>query len=339
MFGLFQGRTPAIEGARSIAVMEKLQLGGLDQWVVIRGRDTQNPLLVYLHGGPGGSDYAPIRKWNPVLEEQFTIVHWCQRGANKSYQKGIPPESMTVDQFVADLHELVLHVTQRFGQRKVFLAGQSAGTVFGLLYAEQHPELVHAYIGINQIVDRDAEERISYEAALQAARERGNTRAVRELAELGAPVNGMYKIGVKGTFAQRKWLNMMGLVTYLPKRVMAWQKEMLFAPELTWGERLRIMKGVMWSMEVMWPELGRINFLANTPAIQVPVFLVAGRQDRITNLGLAEQLLAKLPAPRKELLALDQAGHIALFEQPERFNEFMVKVVRPVAETANQKAG
>lgn len=339
--GLFAGKTPAISGPRAIAVMDQLTLGNLKQWVVIRGRDTQNPILVYLHGGPGGSDYAPFRKWNPVLEEQFTIVHWCQRGSNKSFNSAIPVESMTVEQLMTDLHELILHVTERFGQRKVILAGQSVGTIFALLYAQRHPELVHAYVGINQIVDRATEEHISYEQTLKTAKERGKTKAVQELDALGAPEYGLYRNGIKGTTTQRAWMNKLGLVTHEPKRIMAWMFSMLLAPELTWGERLRIMKGVEWSMAALWPELGRLNFLASPIELQVPVYLVAGRHDRITNLGLTEQLLAHLRAPQKELLVLE-AGHIALFEEPERFNAFMVNVVRKAAETqapATHKVG
>lgn len=334
MLGLFEGKTPAIAGDRAVAVMEKLRLGGIDQWVVMRGRDTENPVLVYLHGGPGGSDYAPVRKWNSALEEKFTLVHWCQRGGNKSYSKAIPAESMTVAQFLSDLHELVLYVSRRFGQQKVFIAGQSVGTIFGLLYAQRHPELVHGFIGINQVVDRGQEERISYEYTLQTARQRGLAKAVAELEQLGAPEGGLYRSGIKGTLAQRQWMSKLGIVSYQPKRIMDWQKSMIFAPELSWVERLRILKGVMWSMEILWPELCRINFLESMPAVQVPVFFVAGRQDHITNLGLTEQFAARLQAPQKELLVLENSGHIALFEEPERFNEFMINVVRKAANGA-----
>ncbi len=331
MFGFFRGTTPAIKGPRAVAVMEQMNLGGLNQWVVIRGCDTENPVLVYLHGGPGGSDYAPVRKWNSILEEKFTLVHWCQRGANKSYNKAVPPESMTVEQFLSDLHELVLHITKRFGKRKVFIAGQSVGTVFGLLYAQRHPELVHAYVGINQIVDRAEEERISYEYTLQVARQRAHAKATAELESLGAPEGGMFRVGLKGTLTQRQWMSKLGIVSFEPKRIMAWQKAMIFASELTWGDRLRLMKGVIWSMERMWAELGKINFLQTLTEVNVPVFFVAGRQDHITSLALTEQLVAKLKAPRKELLVLEKSGHIALFEEPERFNDFMVNVVRTVA--------
>jgi pimeloyl-ACP methyl ester carboxylesterase len=156
MFTLFgNGSTPAIRGEGAIAVMEKIRLGGVEQWVAIRGHDTDNPLLLWVHGGPGGAmDTAVLRRYAPALEEHYTVVTWNQRGAVKSYSPDLPAESMTISQFLSDLHELVTMLTRRFQQRKVYLAAHSVGTIFGLLFAQRHPELVHAYIGVNQVIER-----------------------------------------------------------------------------------------------------------------------------------------------------------------------------------------
>lgn len=331
MFRFFRGSTPALRGPKAISVLEPIQLGGIRQWVVIRGRDTANPLLVYLHGGPGGSDYGPLRKWNSALEERFTIVHWIQRGSNKSYSPTIPPESMTVEQLLSDLHELIVAVTARFGKQKVVLVGQSAGTALGVLYAARHPELVQAWVGVNQVVDRGREEEISHEYTLAAARQRANAKAVTDLERLGLPVRGVYASGVAATGVQRQWMFRLGLVCHDPKRWGAWQLAMLLAPELTWGERFRLLKALNWSMEMLWRELGRLNLNEMVPELKMPTFFVAGRHDHITNLGLNQEYLERLQAPRKELVVFENSGHIALFEEPERFNDLMIKVVRPLA--------
>lgn len=329
MSPLFGAKTPAIRGPKAISVLESLQLGGVKQWVVIRGRDTGNPLLVYLHGGPGGSDYGAMRKWCPELEDHYTVVHWIQRGANKSYSPTIPPESMTVEQFLSDLHELILHVTARFGKKKVVLVGQSIGTALGVLYAQRHPKRVHAWVGVNQVVDRASEEVRAHELTLAAARERGNAKAVADLERLGLPVNGVYAVGVGGTGTQRLWMSKLGLVSHDPARLGVWQRTMAFVPELTWPERFRLLKGLMWSMERLWPEYGKLNLLESVPELQVPVYLMGGRHDKITNLDLMKAFLDQLKAPRKELVVGENAGHISLFEEPELFSELMIKTVRP----------
>lgn len=347
MFGLFKGPyTPAIKDGNgqvkpnSIAVMEKVHLGGLEQWMVIRGHDRSNPLLVFLAGGPGSADWSTARKYFPQLEEHFTLVHWAPRGAIKSYNLGAPTESITLANIMSDLHELVLKVTARFGQKKVFVAGQSVGSMYSVLFAQQHPELVHAHIGINQVVHRAEEERIGYEFTLEQARTKGKAKFVADLERIGAPSGGMYaKIG--DTLLQRRYLSTMGLVSYEPSRIMDWQKTLLFGAELSFREKLTVLKAIGKSMEVLWPELSRHDYFTQIPELKVPVFLVLGQHDHIVNTPLSLRWLEELRAPQKEAFVFEKSGHIACFEEPERFTRLMIEKVRPVAfQTPTQtKAG
>ena len=147
------GETPPFRGpqgevlAGSIAEVGYRRLGGFDQWMMIRGESVANPALVLLHGGPGLSETALFRYFNAPLEKSFTVVYWDQRGAGKSFHRDIPRSSMTVEQFVADLDELVDAVCERLGKTKVALFGHSWGSVLGPLYAARFPEKVGAYVG------------------------------------------------------------------------------------------------------------------------------------------------------------------------------------------------
>lgn len=314
------GYTPAIP-APGVATLEKVRLGGLDQWIGIRGRHKANPLLLYIAGGPGGTDFGPWYRWNRPLEEHFTVAHWSMRGAGKSYTPSTPPESMTVDQILRDGHELALTLLQRFGQKRLFIAGHSTGSVFALLLAQRYPELVHAHIGINQAIDRAGEERHLFACTLDMARMLGNARAVQDLQGAGE--------GIAGTIIQRKWMFTFGCITHNPKRLREWRQAVLMAPEQTWADRLKANKALRFSMERLWPELGRFNALEQVRSLQVPVYLFVGRHDRICSPRLAEEWLAGLQAPAKELFVLEQAGHLASFEEPERFNELMITRVLP----------
>lgn len=338
MFDLFKGaHTPAIKDANgkvkanAIAVMEKVQIGGMDQWIVIRGHNVNNPLLLFLAGGPGSADWTAIRKFAPQLEEHFTLVHWAPRGAIKTFNTNpTPPGTMTLGHILADLHQLVLQITKRFGQPKLFVAGQSIGSMYGILFAQKHPELVHAHIGINQVVDRAAEELIGYAFTLEHARKTGNQRVVADLERLGAPVGGCYE-NIQGTLLQRRHLSTMGMVSHNPKRIMEWQKSLIFGTELSWGDRLKLMKGIMWSMEQLWPELCTHNYFKQIPELKVPVFLVLGKHDHIVNTPLALQWLEQLKAPQKEAFVFEHSGHIACYEEPELFARILIEKVRPVA--------
>ena len=119
----------------SIAEIRYLRLGGLSQWVMIRGESLANPPLILLHGGPGFSEMRLFRSYNGPLERSFTVVYWDQRGAGKSFNSNIPKSSMTVEQFIADLDELVDIVCARVGQPKVAIFGHSWGSALGPLYA------------------------------------------------------------------------------------------------------------------------------------------------------------------------------------------------------------
>ena len=140
----------------SIASLERVMLGGVEQGMLIRGSNVDNPVLLYLHGGPGTSELGMVRQHNmPALEKHFTVVVWDQRGAGMSYSARHPESAMTVEQFIADTHELTQLLRQRFGQAKVYLVGHSWGSALGVLTAQRYPDLHHAYVGVGQVVRRD----------------------------------------------------------------------------------------------------------------------------------------------------------------------------------------
>ena len=201
------GRTPPFREPHgevvpgSIAEIAYHRLGGLDQWVMIRGKSIANPPLIMLHGGPGLSETAFFRHFNAPLEEIFTVVYWDQRGAGKSFDRDIPRSSMTVERFISDLKELVDAVCTRLGKTKVTVFGHSWGSALGVLYAAHVPEKVAAYVGSGQIGDWAAGESASYEFALAEAQRLGKHRAVKKLRAIGPPPHTPESL-----WTQRTWL-------------------------------------------------------------------------------------------------------------------------------------
>ena len=327
MPSLFRGRTPSIPNAtaRSIAVLERMTLGGVDQWLTLRGRDAAQPLLLYVHGGPGTPDLGAFRHFVPELEEHFLVAHWCQRGGAKSYVRGLGREDMTMARFDADLEELGERLLQRFGQRKLYLVGQSWGTVLGMRLVARRPDLVAAYVGVNQVVDRGEEELRTHRACLRRARERGNRRAVAQLDAMGEPTDGMYAT-LAGTLSQRGWVRSLGMVTHDPRRAMEIGKVVALSPELTVRDLYFFFARLRWNMELLWPEFSRVNLAREIPVVDAPVVFVAGEHDRITSPDLARANLEALRAPHKEYVLFPSSGHVACFEEPGRFLEVMLRV-------------
>ena len=172
----------------SMAVVERWPVNGTVQSVVIRSRDVHNPILIWLHGGPGSGETPVLRRFNGMLESRFTVVYWDQRYAGQSYDPFQPvPKDLTIAQYVRDLDVVVDRLRARFHRQKVFLVGQSWGTAIGTLYAQAHPEKVIAYVGIGQVVNTAENEALSYRFVLREARTRRDTAAIRMLEEIGPP--------------------------------------------------------------------------------------------------------------------------------------------------------
>lgn len=320
---LVGGYTPTIPGG--IATLEKVTLGGYEQWINIRGQKRDNPVLLFVHGGPGASDLGALRHYTAELERHFTVVHWTQRGASKSYRPDMPVESLHVEQLVSDGLELTELLLKRFGKRLLVLVGHSMGTLIGVYMVQRRPELFSAYVGVNQIVDRAAEELISYRHCLAVARARGNRKAVAELESIGEPVGGLYPT-MQGTLTHKKWLRDLGALTHDPAIGRGYFMRMLFASELTWGDRVRFFKALMINMEALWPEICRRCPLTEVPALQVPVYVVAGADDHNTSPDLAARFVEQLDAPVKECVLFPNSGHLACYEEPQRFTELMLRV-------------
>ena len=189
----------------SIAVMERLEIGGIPQMLWFRGADTHNPALILLHGGPGASEMPLFRHYNADLEQHFLVVYWEQRGTGRSFSSDIPPETMTVERMVDDLAEVVARVKQRFGKRKVVLLGHSWGSVLGTIYSAHHPDNVAAYVGTGQMVHGLDGERLSYQYALEQAQRRDDQRAIAVLTRMGPP-----PYGVKEDLTHGRWLARFG---------------------------------------------------------------------------------------------------------------------------------
>ena len=167
--------------AGSVAELIRVPIGGHDQAMMIRGTSTENPVLLFLAGGPGGTELGAMRRHGQALEKDFVVVTWDQRGTGKSYDSLDPTSTLTLQQAVSDTIEVSNYLRNRFGQDKIYLLGQSYGTILGVLAAQQHPELYRAYIGVGQMVDPRETDGVFYTDALAWARRSGDTALVDKL--------------------------------------------------------------------------------------------------------------------------------------------------------------
>lgn len=307
----------------------EIELNGARQWVSIRG-DTTKPLLLFLHGGPGGAEYGPRRHYLSALEQTWCVVDWDQRGAGRSFQGDEDAASLSMDTLVSDGAGLISLLRTQFPDRSVVVVGHSFGSVLGLLLTRAIPTQIDAYVGASQVVNWARQEKRSYRWALDQAERTGNRRALTALKAIDVPDrSGVYEGGTASVEVQRRWLGALGGVSADPRFIARWTMTILLARDYPLSTKLRFTKGMRRSMDLIWPELGeRIDFQRDIDSLEVPVYLFAGSLDRITDLDQIRDWHEALRAPTKSLDVVEGVGHLNLFEAPTRFQDLLARVQR-----------
>ncbi len=319
-----------IEG--SVAELTRLQVGGHDQALMIRGRSVENPVLLFLAGGPGGSELGAMRRHSQALEDDFVVVTWDQRGTGKSYPELDPVSTLSVDQAVDDTLTVTNYLRERFGQDRVYLAGQSWGSLLGVLAVQREPEQFAAFIGVGQMVSPLATDRVFYDDTLAWARDSGNTGLVEQLTRSGPPpYTRMLDYEPALSFEQEVYPydhegNSEGS---------GQMSENLVVEEYTLLEQVHLLGGFMDTFAVLYPQLQDVDFRTQATSLDVPVYLALGRYEAPGRARIAREWFGLLQAPRKRLVVFDTSGHRPLWEQPAQFHDLMTQTVLP--ETADRR--
>ena len=312
----------------SIAEWRLVQLGGWPQWVSIRSTNKNNPILLFLHGGPGTSETPFLIKYNSDLEKSFMVVSWDQRGAGKSYSNDIPPETMNIDQFISDTHELTQYLQGVYGREKIYLVGHSWGTLLGLRTAHRYPEDYYALISIAQTSDGHQEELLTYLEVLERAKQSNHRKAIQELEDIGLPESGRYKDGDKSLGVKMKWVRYFGGAAFHHERsIWLLIQDVLTTPVYTFREKLNYPRGEAFTLEFIHDEVQDVKLTDEIQTLDVPIYFLHGIYDNQVPISIAKEFFGRISAPRKRFYQFDNSAHGVLFEEPEKFNEIMIEIL------------
>ncbi|MBL8231802.1 MAG: alpha/beta hydrolase [Bryobacterales bacterium] len=304
--------------------LERIALGGVEQWILTRGQRNANPVLLWLQGGPGLPVFSWARRISVLagLEHDYTIVFWEQRGTGKSAAVAGNPDAIHLSKYVADVCELGGMLRQRF-QKPVYLVGHSFGTILGLQAIQKCPETFQAYAGIAQFVNVFEHERQATLFIQQAAERAGNREAMEAIQRIGKPPYGVDKI-----VDQRRWLGeFRGLDARFPPSNWRTFKDTAQAPEYTFVDLMRIVLDPYRARRLLQPELYEVNFLAAPLQVKLPVWLIHGRKDALCQPALVEQLYQHIDAPAgKEMVWFDEVAHMLPLEDPDGLRKVMQRV-------------
>ncbi|MEG1558137.1 MAG: alpha/beta hydrolase [Oscillospiraceae bacterium] len=302
-----------------------VELGGLPQKIHIKGVDEKNPVLLFLHGGPGVCNRHTVMTTHVDLTETFTVVGWDQRGSGGSY-KGAKVETLTIDRLVDDAHELVLWLCKEFKKDKIFIIGGSWGSELGTWLAYRYPEHIAAYVGFGQLVNGSRNEDLSYEFTLAAAQKANDQKDIAKLKEVGPPVKGMYKGGFDGMMVQRKIMMKYGGYSQSKKKRSYFRSmivPMVMSREYSLSDFIGVAKGYKYVLTAMWPEVGATDFAKSCIKFKIPYLIFDGVLDKNTPAELVEDYFNLIEAPQKELIWFEESGHNPMSDEPEKFKSLL----------------
>ena len=246
--------------AYAIDEIRKVPLGGVRQKIHIRGEKLENPVLLFLHGGPGISNRDGAMTRDSDLCDAFTIVAWDQRGTGGSYW-GVKKETLNLGQLISDAAQLVDYLCETLGKKKLFIWGGSWGTELGTYLCSRHPQHIAGYVGSGQLVNGTLNEEIGYDFAMTEAKKAGDTEAVATLERIGRPVNGCYREVFKGMMAQRRIMKKYG--GHSMKKGTYWTDTalpLLKSHEFTFTDKIGLALGYKKCLTYMWPSTIQCDF-------------------------------------------------------------------------------
>ncbi len=321
---IYSGNTP--EGGTKIALKGWATIGGIPQGYFIRGEDERNPVILFLHGGPGSPELPMIK--DTELEKYFTVCYWDQRGAGMTFSPDTDPATMTTEQFVEDTRQLTDSLRKWYGTEKIYLMGHSWGSYLGIKTVEKYSELYHAYIGIGQVCNQLESERMAYDYLVAEAHKIGDTKTVEAFEAydkyaadfpsneylLKVRTNSMNKYGVG---IKHKDISMLDIAL-----------DLLYYRGYTFAEKVNYTRGMMFSLNNVFHKVIEDNLFESSTRFYVPVFIIQGKYDYQVSYQLAKEYLDLIDAPQKTFFTFEESAHSPNLEEPERFVEIMKEIAK-----------
>ncbi|MCA9875939.1 MAG: alpha/beta hydrolase [Anaerolineales bacterium] len=320
--------TPPITDTRgnelpgSIAALEKVELNGSQQWISIRGSDSDKPVLLFLAGGPGGSQLVTERRALGALEDHFIVVNWEQPGAGKSFD-AVDRATLSPERYITDGIALVNYLRARFGEDKIYLLGESWGSALGIWMVQRNPELFHAFIGTGQMVAFLENDLMCYDFVLKLMAEQGNLAKVAQLKKQGPPPYYGQGVALKESAFLMETFNYMNSNPAIADDGFNTFQD-LAGPEYGLYDKVNWARGALETMNVVYPQLWQVDFRTQAAQLEVPVYFLLGRHDVNAPPILAQDYFARLDAPHKELIWFERSGHNPWVTESAEFVDVVV---------------
>lgn len=289
--------------AAPINTKEAIPIGGIKQWISMKGTDGKAPVLLFLHGGPGNSVMSYANRFTNELQKHFVVVQWDQRGSGKTANLNHPDIPLTVYLMTTDAVEVTRYLCARFKKEKIYLAGHSWGGFLALRVAHEVPELLLACIPSAPMINQLESERQTLDYLLAIAREKKNAEAIGELERVKIP----FETGDQLYF-HRRWLMLNeGKNPFSRGYVSRWAS--------TWLS--------------LFNEACRMNLFELEPEIHCPVYFLVGANDRQAYSQITAEYYKAVKAEKKDIIWFTNSGHNLNLTESEKFQDAIIALLPP----------
>ena len=315
----------------SISEKAFVSIGGVRQGMFIRGSNENNPVLLYVTGGPSFSEYFLVDKYPTGLENFFTVCYWEERGGGISYSPQVTRESMTLEQFASDAIEVTNYLRERFRKDKIYIVAHSGGTAFAIQAVAANPQLFHSYIGVSQITRQAESERLAYKFMTNKYASAGNKKMLAEFQKYPLLENdsvllaffnsvirdvSMHELGIGTMHNMKSIIKGVFFPVWMCRAYTLKEKFNIWYSKFSFVNKTDLRKQVINS-----------DITAKVTQIDIPVYFISGIYDLTVNHDLAREYLKDMESPLKGFYSFANSAHSPMFEEPERFLEIMIKDV------------
>ena len=301
---------------------------GDKQYLTISTENIDKPILLYLHGGPGGALTPLFSYCFKKLEKDFIIVFWDQRGAGKSFNGIIPKKYQTVDSFVEDTKEITEYLLKKFNKDKLFLLGHSWGSMLGINTIKKYPNMYYAFIGTGQLIDVNDGMKVGYDLLLKKSLENKNIELEKQLKSINKEkLNATPRIM---NFSTRQYFSLINSeetyqnVEIVENAVKTGENMVSIKTGLSYSPLITNLKQA-YLYNKLRGNMAKNN-LNKITKLEVPVYFAVGKKDMITPVSLVQEYFKNLESPKKELILFENMGHAPHIYDRKNFFELLIRI-------------
>jgi pimeloyl-ACP methyl ester carboxylesterase len=308
---------------RPINLEEYVPINGIRQFLYHLGTSDANPVMLFLHGGPGSAESLFTMAFQEKWEEIFTVVHWDQRGTGKTLTKN-PDKLPNIDLLLTDLFEVIQYLKMKYHKQRIVILGHSWGSVLGSVFIRKHPEEAAYYIGVAQVINMLENEQVGYNKVKELI-ERSDQKSLKKLESIGEYPGTRIIFNREFLKKCEKVRQLQGKYKLAMKIDLGIWITVFKSPIFRFSDIIAFLK-IFKANAHLHQFLGDFNLNAETANYKVPIYYILGGNDWQAPYIIAQQYFEEIEAPNKGIFIIPDAGHMTMMDQPDLFYEALQKI-------------